>query len=166
MKALQKPLLFAIIPFLMGISFEPEDPTQYRPVLMKKSDLPASVFFQSIRDFENPGKIYLYQDRIFIVDLFRGIHVINNQNPEEPHKTGFIHIPGIMDIAIQNNVLFADNAIDLVAIDLQNYPDLNVLDRKQAVFPEPAPPDLEYIPGKFSAHNRPPETVIVGWVKK
>lgn len=166
MKMLQKILFFAFIPLFMGISFEPEDPTQYRPVLMKKSDLPASVFFQSVRDFENPGKIYLYHDRIFIVDLFRGIHVINNQDPRQPHKTGFIHLPGVMDLAIQNNVLFADNAIDLVAVDLQHYPELTVIDRKTAVFPEPAPPDLHYIPGRFTAQNRPPETVIVGWVKK
>ncbi len=152
---------------LAAFSFEPDDrdQTAYHPILMNKSDLPNSIFNQAPRDFENPGKIYLYENMIYIVDLFTGIHVIDNTNPSDPQKTGFIYIPGVMDLAIKNKVLFADNSIDLVSINIGNYPQIEVLDRKEGVFPEPTPPDLEWIPWSYSAHRRPEGTVIVAWVK-
>jgi hypothetical protein len=167
MKSLQSFLWFVAILLLTGLSFEPDDrdQTAYVPILMKKSDLPASVFMQEAREFENPGKIYFYGSSIYIVDLFRGIHIIDNQDPANPHKTGFLHIPGVMDLAIRNDVLYADNSIDLVSIDISSYPQISILDRLAEVFPEPTPPDLEWIPWSYSAHRRPENTVIVAWVK-
>jgi hypothetical protein len=70
-----------------------------------------------------------------------------------------------MDLAIRNDVLYADNSIDLVSIDISSYPQISILDRLAEVFPEPTPPDLEWIPWSYSAHRRPENTVIVAWVK-
>jgi hypothetical protein len=167
MKNPRKIIIFLLLPLLMGFSVEPNerDLTDYSPILMKKSDLLTSIFMEQAREFVNPGKIYMYGQQIYIVDLYTGIHVIDNQVPENPQKTGFIHIPGTVDLAIKNNVLYADNAIDLVAIDLANYPVINIIDRVAAIFPEHTPPDLEWIPYAYSAHSRPDDTVIVGWVK-
>jgi hypothetical protein len=91
MKSLQSFLWFVAILLLTGLSFEPDDrdQTAYVPILMKKSDLPASVFMQEAREFENPGKIYIYGSSIYIVDLFRGIHIIDNQDPLIPTKLVF-----------------------------------------------------------------------------
>jgi hypothetical protein len=167
MKNQRKILIFLLIPLLMGFSFEPDerDYTKYKPILMKKSDLEVSVFIESAKDFTSPGKIYLYGDTIFMVDLFTGIHVIDNQNPANPQKVGFIHIPGVVDLSIRNNVLYADNATDLVSIDISNFPQINILDRVPDVFPEHTPPDLEWIPYDYSSAGRPANTVIVAWVK-
>lgn len=163
----RKIFIFLLIPLLMGFSFEPDerDLTKYKPLLMKKSDLAVSVFMESAKDFTNPGKIYLYDDTIFIVDLFTGIHVIDNQNPANPQKAGFIHIPGVVDLSVRNNVLYADNATDLVSIDISSFPQINILDRVPDVFPEHTPPDLEWIPYSYSSAKRPANTVIVAWVK-
>ncbi len=167
MKTLQKLIIFVVIPLITAFDFEPDDRTftDYSPILMKKSDLPASVFMQQAKEFENPGKIYIYGDQIYIVDLFTGIHVIDNHDPANPQKTGFLHIPGCMDLAIKNHVLYADNAIDLVSVDISSYPQISVLDRVEEVFPEPTPPDMEWIPWAYSPEKRPANTVIVGWVK-
>lgn len=152
---------------LTAISIEPDDrdQTAYVPVIMKKSDLLNSVFMQDAREFETPGKIYIYENMIFIVDLYKGIHIIDNQDPSNPHKIGFLYIPGVMDLAIRNNVLFADNSIDLVSIDINSYPEIQILDRVTEVFPEPTPPDLLWIPWAYSSNRRPENTVIVAWVK-
>lgn len=157
-----------IIPLfiLMGFSIRDTEPeTQYRPVLLSRNDLPKSVFHQSAREFSLPGKIYLYGQWIFVVDQYTGIHVIDNTNPSAPVKSGFIHIPGVLDVAVRDSVLFADNAVDLVSINLRTYPGIQVLDRIRDVFPEPTPPDLNYIPASYASRNRPKNTVIVGWEK-
>lgn len=167
MKTLRTLAFAAAVLLLTSISIEPDerDLTAYTPVLMKKSDLPASVFMQPPQDFRFPGKIYIYGNYIFIVDLFRGIHVIDNHDPANPHSTGFLHIPGVMDLAIREQVLYADNSIDLVSIDISGYPQINILDRLAGIFPEPTPPDLDFIPWAYSSHKRPANTVIVGWKK-
>lgn len=167
MKSLQIPLWIVAVFLITSLSIEPDDrdQTAYVPILMKKSELPASVFMQETREFETPGKIYIYGNMIYIVDLFKGIHIIDNQDPSNPQKTGFLHIPGVMDLAIRNNVLYADNSIDLVSIDISSYPQISILDRVAEVFPEPTPPDLEWIPWSYSAGRRPENTVIVAWVK-
>ncbi|MDP2423067.1 MAG: hypothetical protein U1C46_03020 [Bacteroidales bacterium] len=166
-RKIRMPLILLALCLLTGFSvndkFEPE--TQYQPLLLSRTDLAGSVFFQPARDFTNPGKIYLYGDTIFIVDLYKGIHVIDNSTPATPRKTSFIHIPGVMDLAVKKSVLYADNAVDLVAINLKVYPQISILDRVSDVFPEPTPPDLDYIPAVFSSNKRPKNTVIVGWVK-
>lgn len=167
MNTLRTLALAVLILLITGMSFEPDDrdQTAYTPVLMKKSELPASISMQPAREFESPGKIYIYGNNIYIVDLFKGIHIIDNYDPASPQKTGFLYIPGVMDIAIRNNVLYADNSIDLVSIDISNYPAIAVLDRVAGIFPEPTPPDMEWIPWSYAANNRPENTVIVAWIK-
>jgi hypothetical protein len=157
-------LLFFLPVILMGTSWEPEEISKYKPILMNKEDLKSSIFMLPAKDFTRSGKIYLYGNNIYIVDLYTGIHVIDNKDPHNPQKTGFIHIPGVIDMAITNNILYADNAIDLVAINIEKYPEINVVDRVEEVFPEHIPPDLSYLPYRYTK-RRPANTVIVGWVK-
>jgi hypothetical protein len=157
--------LLLLLVIITSFSREWEPQTAYSPLLIKKEDLPKSVFMQQSREFENPGKIYMYGNYIFVVDKFSGVHVIDNQDRTNPQKTGYIHISGVMDVAVRDSVLYADNAVDLVAIDLRSYPQIDVFQRVAGVFPEPLPPDLGWLPSRYSARNRPPNTVIVGWFK-
>jgi hypothetical protein len=101
---------------------------------------------------------------IYLNEKYKGIHVIDNSNPASPEKIAFINIPGCIDIAIKNNNLLADNAIDLVSIDLSGgMQALKVSKRVRNVFPESTPPDLDYIPAVFNHSNRPENTIIVAW---
>ncbi len=165
MKYMRITAIFIIALLATSFSREPsfEEMSAYKPILLKKSDLAVSVFMLEAKEFENPGKIYLYGSNVYIVDLYKGIHVIDNSDPYNPNKTGFLHIPGVMDLAIKDSVLYADNAIDLVSVDIRNYPQIEVIDRTQDVFPEPSPPDLI---GFGWNYRKPENTVIVGWVKK
>jgi len=161
-----KPTLIVLVFFLLtSFSRDIEPDTIYTPLLLKKEDLPKSIFIKSPQEFENPGKIYLYGSAIYIVDAFKGIHVIDNSQPAHPAKTGFINIPGVMDVAIRDSVLYADNSVDLVAINLRDYPQIEVLSRVAEVFPEPLPPDMNRMPYRYRPSNRPKNMVIVGWFK-
>jgi glutaredoxin len=126
---------------------------------MQRSDLEKSVSYQAeARDMENPGKIYYKAPYIFINEKYKGIHVINNSKPENPVKEGFIVAPGCIDMAIKENVLFLDNATDLVAFDLTTK---QVTKRIRKMFPEPLSPENE----TFSSEENREDYVLVGWKK-
>ncbi len=63
----------------------------------------------SPKSLTNPGKIYTYGSTLFINELNAGIHVINNSNPQNPVPLKFIKILGNVDIAVKDNILYADN---------------------------------------------------------
>lgn len=90
----------------------------YEPIYMTRAELEASVKFADAKSLEDAGKIYVRTHQLFICEPYKGVHVIDNSDPSNPRPTDFIEIPGCVDIAVRNNILYADNAVDLVAIDL------------------------------------------------
>jgi hypothetical protein len=84
---------------------------------------------------QKAGKIYVSDPYLFINDLNRGIHVYDNSDPKAPKNLGLITIPGNVDIAVKNSILFADSFIDLLAIDLTNFPQIAVSKRIERSFP-------------------------------
>jgi hypothetical protein len=139
------------------------DNSKYSPLFMTRTELEKSITFLPKKDLNQPGKIYLKDNYIFIVEKYKGIHVINNQDPATPVNIGFIRVPGCMDLAIKANILYADNAVDLVAINISDFSNLSVAKRINNVFPEINPPDRNYIPTAYVKEQRPENTVIVGW---
>ncbi len=159
-------LLLLLVALLPGSSRDDfENPSEYFPVLMERNDLEISVKFLNVQEIINPGKIYFKNHMIYLNERYKGIHVIDNHSPSSPQNIGFINIPGCIDIAVKNNSLLADNATDLVAVDISDLEHAKVTERIQNVFPESTPPDLDYIPYMFTPANRPRNTVIVGWEK-
>jgi hypothetical protein len=144
---------------------DPQPSTEYKPIIMDKSQLESSIAFQSKRDMNNPGKIYQKGNYIFVSERYQGVHVIDNTNPSAPVSTGFIRVPGCLDMAVKSNTLYVDNATDLVAIDLSDPSNPQVRKRVKDVFPELFTPDGNSIPFKYNKENRPANTVIVGWEK-
>jgi hypothetical protein len=159
------PLLFLTILIFSSSRDDFYNESEYFPILMERPELEKSIKFREKQEIEIPGKIYYKDQTIYLVEKYKGIHVIDNSNPASPINIGFINIPGCIDIAIKNKSLLTDNATDLVAIDITDLSELRVTERIQNVFPECTPPDLEYIPYMFSNTNRPRNTVIVGWKK-
>jgi hypothetical protein len=144
---------------------EPRAYTTYTPILMAKASLAGSIRLQGPLPIGTPAKIYYKGGYIFISERLKGVHIIDNSNPTNPIKKGFIAIPGCLDMAIKNNTLYVDNAVDLVAISLlaMEQGKLQIDKRIPDVFPEPAPPDGGLIPEKFNQENRPKNTIIVDW---
>ena len=82
---------------------------------------------QQPQPLDNPGKIYLYQQYLFIVEPGRGIHIVDNSNPSAPQNVRFLPVAGCVDVAVYNKTLYADSYYDLLAFDLANVtaPSLN-----------------------------------------
>jgi hypothetical protein len=108
----------------------------YRPIYLSYDEL-RQVTTQGPRSLRHPGKIYVRGTYLFINEPGEGIHIINNQNPADPQPLAFVTIRGNVDMAVKGNVLYADNATDLVALDISNPQRVQVLNRVRTCFPTP-----------------------------
>ena len=110
--------------------------TFYRPVYKTTAEVRANIKSNAPRETENPGKIFIYGNYIFLGEIDKGVHVIDNSNPSSPKHVAFIDIPGNGDIAVKGNTLYADMFTDLVAIDITNPQSAVLKNVVEGVFPE------------------------------
>ncbi len=143
----------------------PKPVSAYKPVLINKKDLVNSVMLLPASVPNNPGKYLLNGNHLYMVELYKGVHVFDNSHPSTPINSGFINVPGIQTISIKNNVLYVDNAIDIVAIDITNPTGAKVLSRIADVLPMPVTPDGLPLDGPVAQSTWPANTVVVDYVK-
>ncbi len=165
--AMKPYLLLLAVPMLASCLKAKPPVTDYYPVLMSRESLEKSIAFHSPEAISQPAKIYYKDNFIFISERFKGVHLIDNTDPKNPINRGYISVPGCLDMAIKGNVMYVDNAVDLVAVDLSAIGTSNfkVLKRIKSIFPELAPPDGKALPDKYLSNNRPANTVLVAWEK-
>ena len=108
---------------------------RYSPITFTATQLRQGVQTEAPQPLVNPGKIYTKDQFLFINELKQGIHIIDNRNPSSPKPVAFIRIPGNGDMAIRNNILYADSYMDLVAFDISNPASVKAVNRVQNVFP-------------------------------
>jgi len=162
-------MLFSLLCLSTGILLSGSDPVtygDYLPVYMDRTEMEQAVKIETAQPLHATGKIYLYGQYILVNEKYRGIHVIDNSNPEAPQKVAFLHIDGCIDMAMKNNVLYADNAIDLIALKTtDNFSTIQVTERLKGIFPETESPD-----GYWSTYTvnqfRPKNGILVAWKKK
>ena len=134
------PLVVILVVFNSCMDKYTEVFTANSPIYMSFEELRNAVKITPARDLENPGKIYFKDGYIFVNEEMKGVHVIDNQNPSNPQNLGFIEIPGNVDIAIKDDILYADSYIDLIAIDISDVTSPVEVKRVENVFPYTTPP--------------------------
>lgn len=108
--------------------------TKVCPVYKTNDEVLADVASASPRDLKNPGKIFFWNNYIFVSETNEGVHIINNSDPMNPVNEAFITIPGNMDIAVQNNVLYADMYADIISLDIRNLQNVTVMGHIPNIF--------------------------------
>lgn len=137
----------------------------YSPVFMQREDMENAVKAEAPKTLRNPGKIYVKDNYIFINEKYKGIHVIDNSNPELPVNKAFIHIDGCLDIAVKGDVIYADNAVDLIALKANaDFTSVQVTERIEKVFPEIVSPEGAW-PNYELNSLRPKNSILVSWEK-
>ncbi len=111
----------------------------YAPVYLSFEDLRSSVLVDQGNDLKNPGKIYYKDSYIFIVEELKGIHVFDNTNPASPVNKTFVKLPGVVDISIAGNILYADSFVDLVVLDVQDIENIKEVGRVKDILPYTVP---------------------------
>ncbi len=91
----------------------------YTPVYKTRAQL-RNISVSDAKPLKNPGKIYVYNQYLLINELHKGIHIFDNSDIKNPVNLAFISIPGNVDIAVKDNILYADNFIDLLSFDISN----------------------------------------------
>jgi len=128
-------LLF--ITLLFGCSDDDVRTVEYTlasPITIPVSDVRTSIAIEAPRDIVQSGKMYVYQNYVFVNDRNLGVHIIDNSNPASPQKLKFLKIPGNEDISIKDNRLFADSYVDLVVFDISNINSIQLINRLENVF--------------------------------
>ncbi|PTX58540.1 hypothetical protein C8N46_11330 [Kordia periserrulae] len=134
------------------------------PITVTSAELRSSIEVQSPKSIVQSGKIYAYNQYIFINDVDKGVHVIDNRNPLQPTIVNFLKIPLNRDVSIKDNYLYADSGRDLVVFDISQVNSIefvghvqNVLENYQTIdYPENA----DYF--NWEGYNYE-EDIIVGW---
>ena len=155
---------------LGGCSESVEETITYKvnePVFMS-----ADLFRKSVRVTDVPqkinkqGKIAFFQGYMYISEPEKGIHIIDNRNPAKPNVIGFIELLGNADMAIKDNILYADSYIDLVWFDVSSPAQPRLLGRKEEVFPTSVPSiDNNFVCDYEKSMDRN-NGIVIGWVVK
>jgi len=147
-------------------AYDPVSYGMYTPVFIDRTEMENAVKIEAAKPLQNPGKIYLYKQYILVNEKYKGIHVIDNSNPAAPQNLAFLHIDGCIDMAMKNNVLFADNAVDLIALKTNgDFSSVQVTERIKNIFPELESPDGYWTPYYLDQY-RPKNGVLVAFKKK
>lgn len=131
--------------------------TYYTPIVHTSASVRASIKNDIAQPIQNPGKIYIIGTTIFLAEKEKGIHIIDYSNPSSPVNKGFIFIPGNEDMAINNNILYADCYTDLMAIDISNLNHIVLKNYAANIYPE-----RSYING-YSIDSG---FVVTDWIKR
>jgi hypothetical protein len=132
----------------------------YKPIYATNSTEAKEVRVTAPAKLEKVGKIYYKDNFIFINENNKGVHIINNSNPAAPQKVAFLNIRGCTDIVIKNNLLYANNLIDLVVLDVTNPLQATLKNRiENAFLYSPRPPQINV---SFICPDAS-KGIVVGW---
>lgn len=131
--------------------------TLYKPVYQSKSAVLAAINGNPGQPVAEAGKVYVKDHFIYLNEKDKGIHIIDNSNPSHPLQVAFLRIPGNLDMAVRDNILYADMYGDLLAIDISQPRDAKLRKRVPGFFSE-----------RMYVNNTaiPEDMVPVEWIKK
>lgn len=137
---------------------EPFPVSNYSPVILKRLVFEQTTSFESPKPIVNSGKIYIKDQFLFVNEKNQGFHIFNNSNPENPINIGFLKVLGSSDIAIKGDILYVNNATDLIAIqpDFENST-FEITKRITNTFPQLFSPD------GFQYYQLEADDIIVDW---
>ncbi|MGB3466345.1 MAG: hypothetical protein WBA74_13790 [Cyclobacteriaceae bacterium] len=115
------------------------------------------------KDIVNPGKIFAYKQFLIVTIINEGFHVIDNSDPVSPRTVFFIAIPGNTDVAVKDDIFFANNYNDLVSFTFDASRNLQIIERlSDAMQNATAPLDSN----TYFECVDPSKGVVIGWESK
>ena len=130
---------------------------------MTRAEMEASVALYDPQPIESPGKIWIYNDFILLVEQYKGIHILDNSDPSSSTTVAFIQVDGCTDIAVKNGIIYANNAVDIIAIDGKtDFGSIEVVSRNKNVLPTVSSPEdwNDY----YYTDQMPDDLIIVRWI--
>ncbi len=130
----------------------------YSPVIFTRAELESSVQIQPQQNIIRSGKIYIKDNLMFINDVNKGFHVFNYADPQNPIKIAFIQVPGATDLAVRDNIIYINQAVDLVTIAYDPASNtIGSIHRARNVFPAKLSPFGD-------TANINPDQIVIDWI--
>lgn len=161
-----------LIAFLLGISFlffsckgdqGPKNVEAWVPVYQSDVD-GYQISLAPVRPIQNVGKIFVLGNTLFQVEKQKGIHLIDISDPVSPVQTSFIEIPGVQEVAVKGNQLYANNFNDLVVVELLGAEQIAIKSRLKNAFHMDGL-DWPELSGYFECID-PSKGKVVSWERK
>ena len=132
--------LFLVL-FLFGCDDNYEDIYRYSKVISQSKDYPVYLDMSEIGNIQVMGKLpqlapfkILSNDNYYFVgDMLKGIHVYEKKAGSVSYLC-FIECRYIKDFELAGNLLFCNNFMDLVVLDVSNPLQLKILHRQKNHF--------------------------------
>ncbi|WP_163408424.1 hypothetical protein [Flavobacterium ajazii] len=160
---MKKTLLLLLISYAFSscirLDNTPED-NQFKPVIVERSSFEKSIVLENPQTIMKSGKIYIKGDLMFINDVNKGFHVYDYSDPKNPVRLQFIKAPGATDLAIIDDVIYINQAVDLVTLTYNAATKkIEITNRNKNVFPQ------KKSPNGFSAETKGNE-IVIDWKYK
>jgi len=136
----------------------------YKPIYSNDADL-FIIQNKPARTVVKAGKIYVKDNYIFQNEIGEGIHIINNINPANVQRTGFISVKGSQEIAIKGNFLYSNNFSDLVVIDITDINNVKEVNRIKNSFYNTNFGLVPPIGGNYFECVDKNKGVVTGWLR-
>lgn len=130
----------------------------YEAIVFDRETFEKSTVLTESKAHESTGRIYLKDNYLIINELNKGFHIYNNTDPENPVNIGFLKVLGSTNLSIKNNLIYVNNAVDLIAIKIDtDFNTIEVTKRVKNVFPEKISPD---------GYTNNTNDIVIDWVLK
>ncbi|MDH3652471.1 MAG: hypothetical protein OEQ53_22460 [Saprospiraceae bacterium] len=93
---------------------------RFDPVYVSQVELDEPIEVEAPRQMINPGIIYFYKDYILVSEFREGIHLINNEDPDNPMNEAFYRIQGSEHFAVISNQLQVNKFNSLITVDISD----------------------------------------------
>lgn len=156
-------MTFRFFPVLLIAAFlaacstsTPYHVVQSAPDLISADSLHNSVHTVASKTIVKPGKTVSVGKFLYVNELYKGWHIIDNTNPSSPKNVGFITAPGSLDATVSGAAMYIENSVDMVVLDISNPALPTVVKRLQNILQAPVAPHETVV-------YYPQDNVVVGW---
>jgi hypothetical protein len=94
----------------------------------------ATPLLEEAKTIINPGKIFVSEKLLLVGEEGKGIHIVDNTNPETPTTLSFLNIPGNREFFIHEQTLYAESYYDMLKIDLSDKMNPRIISRVKDAF--------------------------------
>jgi len=111
--------------------------------------------------FETPGRIVYLHPLLYINELNKGFHIIDNSDPANPQQIAFVSIPFNKDIAVKGSYIYANNDLDLVSLKYVSKDSIQLISRIDNAFD-----GVPLMPDDYSGYFEcvdPSMGDVIGW---
>lgn len=90
------------------------------PIFLTLDEIRAEIVpeYGNTATLLHSGKLYQLDNWLAVVDTWRGLHIFDVTDSQNPIRVVYLPIPGITDLEVKNNYLYVNAFVDLVTISL------------------------------------------------